>query len=187
LRCFLTQVNFKQQFLRQSQNLSLKLIPSKKTLILEGPLGAFSYLVNAKLNYSGKEKKFWLSPKSRMKKSSFVLGQVLLTQSCLGVVLGYRCQLNLVGIGYTASIEKKDGSDFLVLKLGFSHPVKILLPNYLQVSCPKPRIILIKGINLQKVNNFAALIKDLKLPNPYKEKGLYYKGEVFKLKQGKKT
>jgi len=180
-------MNFKQQYLRQSQNLCLKYIPTTKTLLLEGPLGSFSYLLNAKLNYSVANKKFWLSPRKGANKSHFVLGQVLLAQSCLGVVQGYRCQLNVVGIGYSASIEKNKGSDFLVLKLGFSHHVKILVPDFLQITCPKPRIILIKGINLQKVNNFAALIKDLKLPNAYKEKGLYYKGEVLKLKQGKKT
>jgi len=180
-------MSFKQQYLRQSKNLSLKYVPSKKTLILDGPLGTFSYLVNTKLNYSSKDKKFWLSPWSGKKKSDFVLSQVLLVQSCLGVVLGYRCQLNLVGIGYSVSIQTKSGMDFLTLKLGFSHQVNIPIPNYLRVTCPKPRIILIKGTNLQKVNNFAALLKDLKVPNPYKEKGLYYKGEVLKLKQGKKT
>jgi len=180
-------MNFKQQYLRQPKNLSLKYVPSKKTLILDGPLGTFLYRVNTKLKYSASNKKFWLSPKCKSQKSYFFLSQILLVQSCVGVALGYRCQLNLVGIGYSAWVEKKDDSDLLVLKLGFSHLVKVVVPNYVFVTCPKPKTVLIKGINLQKVNSFAALIKDLKLPNSYKEKGLYYKGETLKFKQGKKT
>lgn len=179
--------NYKQQTLRQPQKLTLKFLPFKKVLTLEGPYGTLFYKLNAKLNYLGAEKKLWLGPLKRTKKSTLGLNQVLLTQSCLGVVLGYRKQLNLTGIGYNAALEIENDSTFLVLKLGFSHQVKLLIPDYIKVNCPKPRIILVKGINLQKVNNFAALIRDLKLPNSYKEKGFYYKGEVLKLKQGKKT
>ena len=179
--------DIKQQTLRQSQKLKLKFLPKKKTLILEGPFGVLNYKVNGKLNYLSSGRKLWLSPTKSIKKSLFGLNQVLLTQSCLGVVLGYRRQLNLAGIGYQAFLDKKENNLFLVLKLGFSHQIQILVPDYIKLSCPKPRIILIMGICLQKVNNFAALIRDLKLPNPYKEKGLYYKGEILKLKQGKKT
>jgi large subunit ribosomal protein L6 len=179
--------NYKKQILRQSQNLTLKFLPFRKTLTLEGPCGSFVCRIDAKLNYLGSERKLWLSPLKRIKKSLFGLNQVLLTQSCLGVVLGYRRQLNLTGIGYTAALEPENNKTFLLLKLGFSHNVKILIPSYIKIDCPKPRIILVKGTSLQKVNNFAALIRDLKLPNPYKEKGLYYKGEILKLKQGKKT
>ena len=75
----------------------------------------------------------------------------------------------------------------LVLRLGFSHLVKVNIPDFLFVNCPKPKTVVIKGINLQKVNSFAALLKDLKQPNPYKEKGIYFKDESLKLKPGKKT
>jgi len=178
---------FKQQFLPQTKNLNLRYAPSKKILLIDGPQGTFSYFVRPKLKYSSVNKKFWLSPSHNIDKSSFFLSHVLLVQSCIGVTLGFRCQLNLVGIGYNVSIEKKDDLNLLVLKLGFSHLVKITIPNYLFVSCPKPKTILIKGICLQKVNSFAALLRDLKQPNLYKEKGLYYKNEVLKLKPGKKT
>nr|YP_009237660.1 ribosomal protein L6 [Trachydiscus minutus]AML60671.1 ribosomal protein L6 [Trachydiscus minutus] len=176
-----------QQFLRHSTNLELKYLPNKNVLVLKGPLGVLCYLVRSKLRYSGSRKKFWLTPQGLIKKKVFSSNQVLLTQSCLGVTLGYRRQLNLVGIGYQASLEKKGSSNFLVLKLGYSHLVKLLIPDTLKVTCPKPRFVLITGTSPQKVNNFAALLRVLKLPNPYKEKGIYYKGETLKLKQGKKT
>jgi len=71
--------------------------------------------------------------------------------------------------------------------LGFSHQVNVEVPSCVTVSCPKPRILLLKGISLQKINNFSAVLRRLKLPSAYKEKGIYYLGETFSLKQGKKT
>lgn len=181
--------NTKYHILRHSQQLKLKFLPRNKTLIFEGPFGVLNCRVCAKLNYNSLGKKFWLSSIKSSSKPLFGLNQILVVQSCLGVTLGYRRQLNLIGIGYQAFLENKGKNDetFLILKLGFSHQIKVLVPDYVRVSCPKPRIILVTGINLQKVNNFAALIRDLKLPNRYKEKGIYYKGEVLNLKQGKKT
>lgn len=185
--CFLTMGNTFQQLLRHSKNLELKFLPTRNVLVLEGPLGILCYCIQGRLVYMGSKKKFWLTPKPLTKKRIFSLNQVLLTQSCLGVTLGYRRQINLVGIGYQALLEKIENLNFLVLKLGYSHPLKILIPDSLNVTCPKPKFVLISGKSLQKVNNFASLIRALKLPNSYKEKGIYYKGEALKLKQGKKT
>lgn len=187
MRSFLTMGNTFQQFLRHSTNLELKFLPTKNVLVLKGPLGISCYLIQGKLAYLGSKKKFCLIPKRLTKKRIFSLNQVLLTQSCLGVTLGYRRQMNLIGIGYQASLEKKGNLNFLVLNLGYSHPIKILIPEALNVTCPKSKFVLIAGKSLQRVNNFGSLIRALKLPNPYKEKGVYYKGEVLKLKQGKKT
>ena len=181
--------SIRKQFLRQSKELSLKILGSEKILVIEGPRGTFSYPVTKSFSFSKVSKKLWLSALSlpQKKKAFFGISQVLLAQACLGVLLGYRKQLNILGIGYQVAIEVKNGVSFLSFKLGLSHPLSIEVPSYLNVSCPKPRILLIKGINLQKVNNFASLIRSLKLPNSYKEKGIYYSGEVLKLKQGKKT
>lgn len=178
-----------QQLLRQTNGLELRFLPQKKLLVLKGPCGILCYKIQSKLNYLGNKKNFWITPKkfTSTDKELFRLNQVLLTQICLGVTLGYRCQLNLAGIGYQVFLEKKDDFVFIVLKLGYSHQLKVLIPNDLKVNCPKPRVILITGTSLQKVNNFASLLRSFKLPNPYKEKGIYYKGEVLKLKQGKKT
>lgn len=179
----------RKQFLRQSTELNLKVLGSQKILILDGPQGTFSYPLTKNFSFSKDSKKLWLSALAVpiKKKAFFGISQVLLAQACLGVLLGYRKQLNILGIGYQVAIEIKNGINFLSFKLGLSHPLLIEVPSYLHVSCPKPRILLIKGINLQKVNNFASLIRSLKLPNSYKEKGIYYSGETVKLKQGKKT
>lgn len=176
-----------KQFLRQSKNLNMRLSCPNNTLVLQGPIGSFLYPLNSPLVYLKKEKKLFLSQSLVKNKSISKLSHIMLIQASLGVLLGYRRQLNIVGIGYQASVEKTNEVSFLVLKLGFSHQVRIKVPDYLEVTCPKPRIIVLKGINLQKVNNFAAVIRKLKLPSAYKEKGIYFSGERVKLKQGKKT
>lgn len=180
---------FKNQYLRQSENLKLSLLCKQQILSLEGPKGSIACPLYGELIYSKSEKKLWFqSPFDiNKKKAFFKMYQVLLTQAALGVLLGYRRQLNVVGIGYQVTVEKKDVSTYLVFKLGFSHQINIEVPSYVTVSCPKPRILLIQGINLQKLNNFAAILRRLKLPSAYKEKGIYYSGEKLSLKQGKKT
>ena len=180
---------FKSQYLRQSKDLKLSLLCKQQVLTLEGPKGSIACPLYGELVYSKTEKKLWFkSPfDADRKKAFFKMYQVLLTQAALGVLLGYRRQLNVVGIGYQVTVEKKDLSTYLVFKLGFSHQVNIEVPSYVSVSCPKPRILLIQGINLQKLNNFAAVLRRLKLPSAYKEKGIYYSGEKLSLKQGKKT
>lgn len=179
----------KNQYLRQPEDLKVTLLSDQQLLKLEGEKGSVVYPLYGEIIYSKASRKLWLQSKSTTKRSKafFKMYQVLLAQAALGVLVGYRRQLNIVGIGYQVSVEKKKASDSLVFKLGFSHQVNIEVPSYLSVSCPKPRILLIQGISLQKVNNFAAVLRSLKLPSAYKEKGIYYLGEKPVLKQGKKT
>lgn len=179
----------KKQFLRQSKNLTLQVLCETKMLSLQGPVGSFLYPLNTPLKYSKIEKKLYLldSLNSDKNRSLSKLYSIMLVQASLGVLLGYRKQLNIVGIGYQASVENVDNLKYLVLKLGFSHQVRIRIPDYLEIICPKPRVLILKGLNLQKINNFAAVLRKLKLPFPYKEKGIYFSDERPILKQGKKT
>ena len=179
----------KEVFLRQSDNLKLSIYGSQKLLCLEGACGSLLYPLCAEFVYSKEKRKLWLknSPKSNQKEAFLKMYHVLLAQAALGVLVGYRRQLNIVGIGYQVSLEKKKADSFMVFKLGYSHQVSIKVPSYATVSCPKPRILQLRGINLQKLNNLAAVIRRLKLPSAYKEKGIYYAGESFSLKQGKKS
>lgn len=179
----------KSYYLRQSKNLKLYLWCDQKVLFVEGPKGSIIYPLYTEFEYSRLDKKLYLirSLSYEKKKAFFNMYQILLAQSALGVLLGYRRQLNIIGIGYQVSIENFSSSNFLIFKLGFSHQIRIKLPNYIQLSIPKPRILLLKGINLQKLHNFSAILRRLKLPSAYKEKGIYYLGEKVFLKQGKKT
>lgn len=179
----------KETFLRQSKNLELNFYSAQKILYLVGPQGTFSYPLHTELTYSKANRKLWLKTvgKKTQERSFLKMYQILLNQAALGILLGYRKQLNIVGIGYQVIIEKKGLNSFMVFKLGCSHQLYIKIPKYAYVTCPKPRVLLLKGINFQRINNLAATIRRLKLPSAYKEKGIYYKGTTVSLKQGKKT
>jgi len=107
----------------------------------------------------------------------------LIKQIFLGITVGFRKQLTIVGVGYRASINNK----ILLLKLGYSHPVFIKIPPHLTVKCVKPTVISIFGNNKQEVNQMAALIKSYKMPEPYKGKGILYQDEKILRKEGKRS
>lgn len=174
---------FSKQSLRQSANLKIKLLPAYNHLLLKGPLGSYSYPLTVSLKYSKVERKIWFLKTPRMSKAMLGTARVLLAQAMLGVLIGYRQQLNIVGIGYQVSLQGKT----LTFKLGFSHNITIYVPESIVVDCLKSRTILLKSVNYQKLRSFSALLRSLKFPNPYKEKGIYYLGESLVLKQGKKT
>jgi len=100
-----------------------------------------------------------------------------------GVSEGFSKELEIVGIGYRAQLQGKK----LVLNLGYSHPVEIEIPSDLQVEVPEPTRVIVKGIDKERVGQFAANIKAWRKPNVYSGKGIRYKGEVIRTKVGKKV
>jgi len=100
----------------------------------------------------------------------------------LGVTKGYEKKLELVGVGFRAQMAGKT----LNLTLGFSHPVNFPVPEGITIETPSQTEIIIKGIDLQKVGQVAAEIRDIRPPEPYKGKGVRYAGEQITLKEGKK-
>ena len=99
-----------------------------------------------------------------------------------GVVSGYTKKLIIEGIGYKAEVKGKE----LVLGLGLSHPVAVPIPASIKVESEKG-VLTITGSNKEEVGQFAASIRALKKPEPYKGKGIRYEDEVIRRKQGKKT
>ena len=98
-----------------------------------------------------------------------------------GVVSGYKKELEIIGVGYKAQMQGKN----LVLRIGFSHPIEINIPGDLQVSTPQATRIVVEGIDKEKVGQFAANIRKIYPPEPYKGKGIRYLGEVVRKKLGK--
>ena len=109
----------------------------------------------------------------------------------MGVSEGHTAVLRLVGIGYRASIDEKPkqqeypGQKYVVLKLGFNHPVELGVPQGISASTPQPTRILLEGINREEVMAFAAKIRRWRRPEPYKGKGIFVNDETIKLKQKK--
>ena len=109
------------------------------------------------------------------------LYRALINNMILGVSEGFSKELNFVGVGY--GVEKKD--QFLLVNAGFSHPIYVQIPDGINVDSPKNTILIIKGANKQNVGDFAARIRKIRKPEPYKGKGIKYSDEYIKRKAGK--
>ena len=99
----------------------------------------------------------------------------------LGVLNGYEKRLEIVGVGYIASIQ---GST-LSLRVGYANEIHKTIPAGLQVTCPDQTHVVIKGCDKQLVGEFAAEVRAIRKPEPYKGKGVRYEGEHVKIKPGK--
>lgn len=111
----------------------------------------------------------------------------IISNTIIGVSQGFQVNLKIVGVGYRASVEKhQNDTNFLVLKLGFSHLVNLEIPKTINISCPKPTRLVLRSNNLNELMQYAARIRSYKEPEPYKGKGILYKGEKIRRKEGKK-
>jgi large subunit ribosomal protein L6 len=109
------------------------------------------------------------------------LSRALLANMVTGVSSGFEKKLEMVGVGYRASMQGKK----LVLSIGFSHPVEIDPPEGIEFEVPAVTKITVKGIDKQLVGNTAAVIRKIREPEPYKGKGIKYENEVIRRKAGK--
>lgn len=99
----------------------------------------------------------------------------------VGVSKGFDKKLQLVGVGYRAAVEGND----LVMNLGFSHPVRMAIPEGLVVKVEENTRIIVSGYDKSAIGQFAATIKKWRPPEPYKGKGIRYMDEVVRRKEGK--
>jgi large subunit ribosomal protein L6 len=109
------------------------------------------------------------------------LSRSLLNNMVTGVTTGFQKTLELVGVGYKAA---KQG-DKVVLSVGYSHPVEIIPPEGIEIDVLTPTRLMVKGVDKEKVGAFAASIKAVREPEPYKGKGIRYEGESVRHKAGK--
>jgi large subunit ribosomal protein L6 len=100
-----------------------------------------------------------------------------------GVNKPFTKKLIVEGIGFKGELKGTD----LVLSLGFSHPVKVSIPSTLKVTIDKAGAIEVSGADKDEVGQFAAAVRAMKKPEPYKGKGIHYDGEIVRRKQGKKS
>lgn len=109
------------------------------------------------------------------------LTRALINNMVVGVKNGYEKRLEVIGVGYVCSVQGKK----LQLRVGFANELKRDIPVGLEVTCPDQTHILIRGCDKQSVGQFAAEIRSLRKPEPYKGKGIRYQGEQVKIKPGK--
>jgi large subunit ribosomal protein L6 len=111
------------------------------------------------------------------------LTRSLIANMVQGVTEGYEKRLEIQGVGYRAQLQ---GSK-LVLALGYSHPVEIEAPEGIEFEVPAPTQIVVRGISKQRVGETAAIIRKQRPPEPYKGKGIRYRGEYVARKVGKRA
>ena len=109
------------------------------------------------------------------------LTRTLLNDMVVGVTDGFSKTLEIQGVGYRAAKEGKN----LVMNLGYSHQVIVPETEDIQIEVPDANHVVIKGIDKQKVGQFAADTRKKRPPEPYKGKGIRYQGEVVRIKEGK--
>lgn len=158
-------------------------IDEKNFVVVKGPKGELSQQLSKDMAINIEDNVInVVRPTDNKKhKSLHGLTRTLLSNMVEGVTKGYEKKLELVGVGYRAN---KQGNK-LVLSLGFSHPVEMVDPEGITVEVPSQTEIFVKGINKQLVGNYAAKIRELRKPEPYKGKGVRYSGEVVRRKVGK--
>ncbi|MGI5888044.1 MAG: 50S ribosomal protein L6 [Oscillospiraceae bacterium] len=153
------------------------------TVTVKGPKGTLTQTFASSMDIEMKDGKITVSRPSDDKeyRSLHGLTRTLIRNMILGVTEGYKKELEIQGIGYRA---QKQGSN-LVLDLGFSHQVKVPDTDSVKTEVPQPNQIVVTGIDKQKVGQFAANIRAIKPPEPYKGKGIRYVGEYVRHKEGK--
>jgi large subunit ribosomal protein L6 len=109
------------------------------------------------------------------------LARSLVANAVQGVTEGFRKDLDIVGVGYRAEVKGKQ----VVFALGYSHPVVFEIPSGIEIAIDKQTHITVTGVDRQAVGQVAANIRRLRKPDPYKQKGVRYTGEVLKKKAGK--
>ncbi len=120
---------------------------------------------------------------NRMSRALHGLTRALLQNMVVGVTDGYEKRLEIVGVGYLGAIS----GDTLQLRVGFANEVHKTIPKGLNVTCPDQNHVVINGPDKQQVGQFAAEVRAVRKPEPYKGKGIRYEGEQVRRKAGKTT
>lgn len=153
-------------------------------MVVKGPLGELRRPLNTKVSLDITPEGINVKPAGAPEQAKAFVGTTVahLKNMIAGVQKPFEKKLIVEGVGYKAEVK---GSE-LVMSLGFSHQIKVPITKDLAVKSEK-NVITITGSNIESVGQFAAYVRSLKKPEPYKGKGVRYDGEVIRRKQGKKT
>ncbi|MFH1643114.1 MAG: 50S ribosomal protein L6 [Patescibacteria group bacterium] len=155
-----------------------------ETVKVSGPKGNLEQVVRSEIKVEIQDGQIIVSPTNETKevRAYWGLFRSLIANMVEGVVSGFEKKLEISGLGYRAAMEGRD----IVLQVGFSHPVKVTVPEGVEVSVEK-NIITVSGLDKGIVTHTAARIRKTKPAEPYKGKGLKYEGEQIRRKTGKRV
>ena len=152
---------------------------------VEGPKGKLQFShrpeISVTLGSDGRSVDVVRHNDERSSRAFHGLTRALINNMVIGVKNGYEKKLEIVGVGFLAAIKGKT----LQLRVGFANELAKEIPEGLEVTCPDQTHVVVRGCDKQMVGQFAAEVRALRKPEPYKGKGVRYQGEVVKIKAGK--
>lgn len=161
----------------------VKVIVKPGAVDFSGPKGNVSIAVhpNVKITLEDKLIRVTRCDDTKLSKALHGLFRAMTANAVEGVTKGYEKRLDIVGTGYNAKLRGKH----IDLSVGNVSPATLEIPNGLLVEVPMPTKVIIKGADKQMVGQFAAQVRAVRKPEPYKGKGIMYEGEVIRRKAGK--
>ena len=159
-------------------------IISGQSIEVKGPKGSRSFIATDDVTIALNEQVILVKPRGSSKRArqQWGMSRTQVANLVIGVTDGFKKELEINGVGYRAAIQ----GNLLKLSLGYSHDVDFEIPSNVKITCAKPTEILVEGIDQQVVGQVAANIRAWRKPEPYKGKGIRYKGEYIFAKEGKK-
>lgn len=155
------------------------------TITVEGPLGKlqWEHRPEVQVAYDPESRTVTVSRRNeqRLSRGLHGLTRALIQNMVVGVTAGYERRLEIHGVGYLAAVQGRQ----LQLRVGLANELHVEIPQGLEVTCPDQQHIVIRGVDKQLVGQFAAEVRALRKPEPYKGKGIRYFGEQVRRKQGK--
>jgi large subunit ribosomal protein L6 len=152
-----------------------------ETLEVEGPKGKLSVPIPNGITLKQENGELMVSRDSDHQAAAHGLARALAANAVTGVSDGWKKELDIVGIGYRAEAKGK----LVTFYIGYSHPIEILLPDGIDLAIEKQTHLVVSGHDKQQVGQVAAVIRGLRPPEPYKNKGIRYTGERLRKKVGK--
>ena len=150
----------------------------------KGKLGELSFVTVSDVEMIMDDSLVRVKPRNNTKRAHKMWGTTrsLINNLVIGVSEGFRTELEIQGVGYKAQIQGKT----LNLALGYSHEINFVVPEGIEIKTPSPTVIEISGADKQKIGQVASEIRGFRPPEPYKGKGIRYRGEHVLRKEGKK-
>lgn len=157
---------------------------SGQTIEVKGPKGTQSFTATDDVTIVVDGEAVSVTPRGKSKRArqQWGMSRTIVANLVHGVTDTFRKELEIQGVGYRAQVQ----GNVLKLNLGYSHDVDFAIPQGVTITCPRPTEIVIEGHDKQVVGEIAANIRDWRRPEPYKGKGIRYKGEYIFQKEGKK-
>ncbi|WP_293573938.1 50S ribosomal protein L6 [Phaeobacter sp.] len=157
---------------------------SGQSIEVKGPKGTRSFTATDDVTITVEENLVKVDPRGKSKRArqQWGMSRTMVQNLVTGVTQGFKKELEIQGVGYRAQMQ----GNTLKLNLGYSHDVDVVAPEGVTITAPKQTEIVVEGNDQQLVGEVAAKIRDWRRPEPYKGKGIRYKGEFIFRKEGKK-